>query len=315
MHRINLIKNQLSSTNTDSSSRIWVTKSIIPHNFDKVGTLKGKTLFITGASRGIGLAIALRAALDGANIAIAAKTVTEQKNLEGTIYTAAERIRKCGGNALPIQCDIRSEESVKNAVELTVKTFGGIDILINNASAINLSSTEELEVKRYDLMQGVNARGTFICSKLCLPYLKQAANPHILTISPNVNEITNKAWFKNHVGYSIAKFGMSLCTMGMAEEFHMKGYNIAVNSLWPKTVIATAATNNLLGGESLMNISRKPDIMSDAAYIILTSNSKKTTGQFFCDDEVLLSSGVEDLSIYNYDKNTPMKDLGFDFFV
>lgn len=317
MERINLIKNQLSSSNnnSDSLNRIWVTKSMTPHNFEKTGTLKGKTLFITGASRGIGLTIALRAARDGANIAIAAKTISEQKNLEGTIYSAAEKIRKCGGNALPIQCDIRSEESVKNAVELTVKTFGGIDILINNASAINLSNTEELDVKRYDLMQGVNARGTFVCSKHCLPYLKQAANPHILTISPDVQEITNKAWFKNHVGYSIAKFGMSLCTMGLAEEFKMKEYNVAVNSLWPKTAIATAATNNLLGGEVLLKISRKPEIMADAAYVILTSDSKKTSGNFFYDDEVMLSSGVEDLTVYNYDVTTPMKDLAQDLFI
>lgn len=318
MERINLIKNQLSSSNSsnsDSLSRIWVTKSMVPHNFEQTGTLKGKTLFITGASRGIGLAIALKAAKDGANIAIAAKTVTEQKNLEGTIYSAAEQIRKHGGNALPIQCDIRSEESVRKAVELTVKTFGGLDILVNNASAINLSSTEELEVKRYDLMQSVNARGTFVCSKVCLPYLKQAQNPHILTISPDVKEITNSFWFKNHVGYSIAKFGMSLCTMGMAEEFRMKEYNIGVNSLWPKTAIATAATNNLLGGDIMMKISRKPEIMADAAYIILTSNSKKTSGNFFYDDEVLLSNGVEDLRIYNYDKDTPMKDLAQDLFI
>jgi len=316
MERINLIKNQLSSSSSsDPLNRIWVTKSMVPHNFEQKGTLKGKTLFITGASRGIGLAIALRAARDGANIAIAAKTVTEQKKLEGTIYSAAEKIRKCGGNALPIQCDIRSEESVKKAVELTVKTFGGIDILINNASAINLSSTEELDVKRYDLMQGVNARGTFVCCKICLPYLKQAANPHILTISPDVKEITNNYWFKNHAGYSIAKFGMSLCTMGLAEEFRMKEYNVAVNSLWPKTTIATAATNNLLGGDVLLKISRKPEIMADAAYVILTSDSKKTTGNFFYDDEVLLSNGVEDLSEYNYDKNTPMKDLAQDFFI
>jgi len=313
MERLKLIKNQLSSG--DIGNRIWVTKSMDAHNFEQVGDLKGKTLFITGASRGIGLAIALRAAKDGANIAIVAKTVTQQKTLEGTIYTAAEQIKKIGGNALPIQCDIRNEESVKKAVELTVQTFGGIDILVNNASAINLSSTEELDIKRYDLMQNINARGTFVCSKLCLPYLKKSKNPHILTLSPDVKEITNSKWFKNHVGYSIAKFGMSLCTMGMAEEFKMKEYNVAVNSLWPKTTIATAATDNLLGGDVLLKISRKPEIMADAAYIILTSNSKKTTGNFFYDDEVLLSNGIEDLSVYNYDKNIPMNQLAQDLFI
>ncbi len=311
MDRIKLIKNQLSSSFGNS---IWVTKVMEPLTFESKGSLKGKTLFITGASRGIGLSIALKAAKDGANIAIAAKTITPQKNLEGTIYTAAEQIKKMGGNALPIQCDIRSEESVKKAVELTVQTFGGIDILVNNASAINLTSTEDLDIKRYDLMQNINARGTFICTKLCLPYLKKSQNPHVLTISPDVKEITSK-WFKNHVGYSIAKFGMSLCTMGMAEEFKMKEYNIAVNSLWPKTSIATAAANNLLGGDTLMKISRKPEIMADAAYIILTSESKKTTGNFFYDDEVLLSYGVEDLSIYNYDKNVPMNQLAQDLFI
>jgi NAD(P)-dependent dehydrogenase (short-subunit alcohol dehydrogenase family) len=318
MQRIKLIKNQLSSTPMEIGQKIWVTKPIDQLVFTKENSLKGKTIFITGASRGIGLAIALRAARDGANITIAAKTVTEQKTLEGTIYTAAEQIRKAGGNALPIQCDIRNEESVKKAVELTVEKFGGIDILINNASAINLSCTEELDMKRYDLMQNINARGTFLCSKYCLPYLKKSTNAHILTISPDIKEITKSQWFKDHVAYSTAKFGMSLCTLGMAEEFKQKGYNnIGVNCLWPKTVIATAAANNVLGGDSLMRVGRLPSIMADAAYVIITSKSSKTTGNYFYDDEVLLSSGLTsaDLLKYNYDKSVPQSDLAIDFFI
>ena len=316
MERINLIKNQLSSTPMETGQKMWVTKPMDQLVFSNNGSLKGKTIFITGASRGIGLAIALRAAKDGANITVAAKTVTEQKTLEGTIFTAAEAIKKAGGNALPVQCDIRSEESVKKAIELTVQTFGGIDILINNASAINLSCTEDLDMKRYDLMQNVNARGTFLCSKYCLPYLKKSSNAHILTISPDIKEITKSQWFKDHVAYSTAKFGMSLCTLGMAEEFKQKGYNnIGVNCLWPKTVIATAAANNLLGGDALMRVGRLPTIMADAAYVILTSKSSKTTGNYFYDDEVLLSSGVTDLNKYKYDKNVPQSDLAIDFFI
>lgn len=319
MQRINLIKNQLSSANSiERGQKIWVQKPIDQFIFTKESSLKGKTIFITGASRGIGLAIALRAARDGANITIAAKTVTEQKTLEGTIFTAAEAIKKAGGNALPVQCDIRSEESVKKAVELTVEKFGGIDILINNASAINLNCTEELDIKRYDLMQNVNARGTFLCSKYCLPYLKKSQNAHILTISPDIKEITKAEWFKDHVAYSTAKFGMSLCTLGMSQEFKQKGYNnIGVNCLWPKTVIATAATNNVLGGESLMRVGRVPEIMADAAYVIITSKASKTTGNYFYDDEVMLSSGLStaDLLRYNYDNKVPQSDLAIDFFI
>lgn len=310
MERLTLIRNQLESSKLRN---IWITKNCEAFEFEKKTDLKGKTLFITGASRGIGLAIALRAAQDGANIAIVAKTVLPQKNLPGTIYTAAEEIKKAGGKALPIQCDIREEESVKKAVELTVKTFGGIDILVNNASAINLSPTEELEMKRYDLMQSINTRGTFLCSKHCLPYLKKSINPHILMLSPPINQITQEKWFKDHVGYSIAKFGMSLCVLGMQGEF--KKYNVAVNALWPRTSIATAAVNNLLGGEALMKISRKPEIMADAAYVILTSNSEKTTGNFFIDDEVLASEGIVEFDKYNADKNSKIFDLGADFFV
>lgn len=317
MERINLIKNQLSSSTTpmETGQKMWVTKAMDQFIFSNNGTLKGKTIFITGASRGIGLAIALRAARDGANITVAAKTVTQQKTLEGTIFTAAAEIEKAGGKALPVQCDIRSDESVKKAVELTVEKFGGIDILVNNASAINLSDTEDLDMKRYDLMQNINARGTFLCSKYCLPHLKKSLNGHILTISPDIKEITKSKWFKDHVAYSTAKFGMSLCTLGMAEEFKQKGYNIGVNCLWPKTVISTAAANNVLGGDALMRVGRVPAVMADAAYIILTSNASKTNGNYFYDDEVLLSSGVTDLGKYNYDKNVPQTDLAIDFFI
>lgn len=319
MERLNLIRNQLSSSSgvsMETGNKIWVTKVMDSLIFSNNGNLKGKTLFISGASRGIGLAIGLRAAQDGANVTIAAKTVTQHSKLEGTIYTAAKEIEKAGGNALPVQCDIRSEESVKKAVELTVEKFGGIDILVNNASAINLSGTEELEMKKYDLMQGVNARGTFLCSKYCLPYLKKSKNAHILTISPDIKEITKIENFKDHLAYSTAKFGMSLCTFGMSEEFKQKGYdNIGVNCLWPKTTIATAATQNVLGGDTLVNASRKPQIMADAAYIILTSKSSKTNGNFFYDDEVLLSNGVTDLSIYNFSKNVSQNELTRDFFI
>jgi len=310
MERIKLIRNQLES---NKLRQVWVTKNIEAIEFIKKGNLKGKTLFITGASRGIGLAIALRAAKDGANIAIAAKTVTEQKTLPGTIYTAAEEIRKAGGNALPIQCDIRDVESLQKAVDLTVKTFGGIDILVNNASAINLSPSEELDIKKLDLMHNINFRGTFICSKFCLPHLKKSDNPHILMISPPLDQITKETWFKDHVGYSIAKFGMTLCVLGLAGEF--KKYNISVNTLWPRTSISTAAVKNLLGGDAVMKVSRKPEIMGDAAYAILTSDSSVSTGKYYIDDEVLVSDGVEDFSIYNSDQNSKITDLQPDFFV
>lgn len=310
MERIRLIRNQLES---GKLRNVWLTKNCEAFDFIKKGDLKGKTLFITGASRGIGLAIGLRAAKDGANVVIVAKTVTEQKTLSGTIFTAAEEVRKAGGNALPIQCDIRDEQSVQKAVELAVKTFGGIDILINNASAISLLPAEDLEMKKYDLMHQINIRGTYLCTKCCLPYLKKSENPHVLVLSPPLNQITEEKWFKDHVAYSIAKFGMTLCVLGMSAEF--KKYNIGVNALWPRTAIATAAVNNLLGGEAIMKISRTPEIMADSAYVILTSDSSKTTGNYFIDDEVLASEGVMDFSKYQADKTASIYDLQPDFFV
>lgn len=271
-------------------------------------SLKGKVLFITGASRGIGLAIALRAARDGAAIAIAAKTAEPHPKLPGTIFTAAAEIEKAGGRALPIQCDIRDEEQVKAAVARTVEAFGGIDICVNNASAISLTGTQATEIKRYDLMMGINTRGTFLVSKCCIPHLKKAANPHILMLSPPLD--MKPKWFGPHVAYTIAKFGMSLCVLGMAEE--LKGDGIAVNALWPRTSIATAAIANLLGGADVMRRSRKPEILGDAAYLILTSPSRSLTGQFLIDDTFLASRGVADFDQYRVD---PSVDLDPDFFV
>ena len=264
-----------------------------------MSSLEGKTIFISGASRGIGLAIVLRAARDGANVCMIAKTATPDPRLEGTIYTAAEEIEQAGGKALPVVGDIRNEESVADAVAQCVARFGGIDIAINNASAINVSGTEALEMKRYDLMQDINTRGTFVVSKLCVPWLKQASNPHVLTLSPPLN--MDPKWFAHHAAYTIAKYGMSMCTLGMAEEFRADG--IAFNALWPRTIIATAAIGNLLGGEAAMARSRKPEIMADAAYAILTQPSRECTGNFFIDDEVLADLAdppVTDLSVYRY---------------
>jgi citronellol/citronellal dehydrogenase len=263
-------------------------------------TLAGKTLFITGGSRGIGLAIALRAARDGANVAIAAKTAEAHPKLPGTIYTAAEAIEKAGGKALPLQVDIRDENAVEAAVAKTAETFGGLDICINNASAINLTGTLETAPKRFDLMMGVNTRGTFVTSRAAIPYLKKAANPHILTLSPPLN--LNPAWFAPHVAYTIAKYGMSLCVLGMAEEF--RGDGIAVNALWPRTVIATAALQMIPG----MNTDgcRKPEIMADAAWHILTGPSRALTGQFLIDDEVLAAAGVTDFSRYAQTPGHPL---------
>lgn len=271
-------------------------------------SLKGKTLFISGASRGIGLAIALRAARDGASVAIAAKTTAPHPKLEGTIFTAADAIEKAGGRALPLQCDIRDEEQVKAAVGKAAQVFGGIDICINNASAISLTPTEATEMKRYDLMQGINTRGTFLLAKTCLPHLRQAANPHILMISPPLD--MKVAWFAPHVAYSIAKFGMSLCVLGMAGEFRKDG--IAVNALWPRTTIATAAIANIVGGAALMRASRTPEIMADAAHIILTAPARELTGQFLIDDTLLAAHGVTDFDKYRVD---PGVDLESDFFV
>jgi citronellol/citronellal dehydrogenase len=260
--------------------------------------LKGKTLFITGASRGIGLAIGLRAAKEGANVVIAAKSDVPQPTLPGTIYTAAKEIEEAGGQALPVKCDIRSEEEVKQAVHKAVQRFGGIDILVNNASALFPKGTLETPMKRFDLMHAINARGTFMVSQACLPYLLESAergrNPHILTISPPLN--MHPKWFKNHTAYSMAKYGMSMCVLGMSAEFKDQG--VAVNALWPRTGIATAAIKNVLGGDDMMRLCRKPEIMGDAAYYILTSPARECTGNFFVDDKVLETVGIKDLSHY-----------------
>ena len=256
--------------------------------------LEGKTIFMSGGSRGVGLAIALRAARDGANVALIAKSAEPQPKLPGTIYTAAEKIRDAGGHALPIVGDIRDAEAVNDAVERAAEEFGGIDIVLNNASAINLSGTEELEIKRYDLMQNINVRGTFVVTKACLPHLKRAANPHVLTLSPPLN--LDPRWFRDHVGYTISKYNMSMLTLGWAEEFRENG--IAFNSLWPRTMIATAAVKNLLGGDEAMARSRTPEILADTAYAILTRPSRECTGNFFIDEDVLAEEGVTDLDRY-----------------
>lgn len=257
-------------------------------------SLAGKTLFITGASRGIGKAIALRAAQDGANIVIAAKSDKPHPTLQGTIYSAADEINACGGNALPIAVDIRFEDQVQTAVDKAVDVFGGIDILVNNASAISLTETLDTDLKRYDLMHQINARGTFLCSKLCIPYLKKAKNPHVLTLSPPLN--IEAKWFAPHVAYTMSKFGMSMCVLGMAEEFRKDG--IAFNALWPKTLINTAAVSYLLGKSKAAQITRKPEIVADAAYFIFAKNSRDCTGNFFVDEDVLKNEGITDLSKY-----------------
>jgi citronellol/citronellal dehydrogenase len=273
-----------------------------------VTTLKNKTLFITGASRGIGKAIALRAARDGANIVIAAKTTDPHPRLPGTIYSAAEEVEKAGGKALACIVDVRDEAQIAAAVKLGVEKFGGIDILVNNASAISLTGTLETPMKRYDLMHQINTRGTYACSQACIPVLTKAENPHILNLSPPLN--MEARWFAPHVAYTMAKFGMSMCVLGMAEELRPK--RIAVNALWPRTAIATAAVQNLLGGDEAMRGCRTVEIMADAAHIILTRKSTEQTGQFFIDDEVLGSAGVTDLSKY---ATVPGAPLVPDFFV
>ncbi len=270
--------------------------------------LAGKTLFITGASRGIGLAIGLRAARDGANVVIAAKTAEPHPKLPGTIHTAAAEIEKAGGRALPCVVDVRYEEQVLAAVDGAVTVFGGIDILVNNASAISLTGTLATPMKRFDLMHQINTRGTFLCSQACLPHLLKAKNPHILNLSPPLD--FQEKWFAPHVAYTMAKFGMSLCVLGMAGEFRSAG--VAVNALWPRTVIATAAVQNLLGGDATVRGSRSPDIMADAAHAILTRPSRECTGNFFVDDDVMRSAGVTDLSRYQM---VPGADLIPDFFV
>ena len=271
-------------------------------------SLKGKTLFISGASRGIGLAIAKRAAKDGANVVVAAKTAAPHKHLPGTIYTAAEEIEAAGGKALPLIVDIRSEELVSEAVEKAVDTFGGIDICINNASAISLTNTEATEMKRWDLMHQINARGTFLVSKTCIPHLKKAENPHVLMLSPPLD--MSPKWFAPHVAYTMAKYGMSLCVLGMAEEFRKDG--IAFNALWPRTAIATAAVEFALGGDEMVKGSRTTEILSDAAHILLNKPSKEFTGNFVIDDTLLYENGITDFESYRVD---PSRPLFPDFFV
>ena len=274
-------------------------------------SLQGKRIFVTGGSRGIGLAIALRAARDGASIAIAAKTAEPNPKLPGTIYTAAEEIKAAGGTALPIQCDLRDEAQIAAAVQQAADSMGGIDIVINNASAINLTRTEETPAKRFDLMFDVNVRGTFLTSQAAIPHLRESAengrNPHILTLSPPLS--MKAKWFKNHVAYTMAKYGMSMCVLGMAEEFKRDG--IAVNALWPRTAIDTAALQMIPGVDTAA--CRTPDILADSAYIILNRNSKECSGNFFVDDEVLASEGITDLDKYAVVPGT--KDFLLDFFL
>ena len=257
-------------------------------------SFNSKTVFITGASRGIGKAIALRLAKEGANIIVAAKSVEENPKLGGTIFSAAKEIEEAGSKALPVQCDIRFEDQVEKVVKESVDKFGGIDILINNASAISLTSTEQTEMKRFDLMYNINVRGTFIVTKACIPFLKRSSNPHILTLSPPLN--LQPKWFANHVAYTLTKYNMSMMTIGWAAEFRKD--KIAVNSLWPRTTIATAAVKNLLGGEALIKMSRTPEILADAAYYILKQPSAECTGNLFIDEEVLAKEGITDLEKY-----------------
>jgi len=274
--------------------------------------LKGRTLFITGASRGIGLAIALRAARDGANVTIAAKTEEPHPKLPGTIYSAAREIEAAGGKALPLPVDIRNDAQVADAVARTVKTFGGIDILINNASAISLTNTPETDMKRFDLMHQINTRGSYLCSKLCIPHLARSENPHILMLAPPLN-ITEQ-WFAPHVAYSLAKYGMSLCVLGLAGELRNRG--IAVNALWPRTVIGTAALQVAMDGQDAgtRRRVRRPEIVADAAHVILTKPSREFTGRFCVDDEVLRAAGTTDFTQYR-DASVREEDLLPDFFV
>lgn len=271
-------------------------------------TLKGKVLFITGSSRGIGKAIAMRAAQDGAKIGVIGKTDTPNPKLPGTVHSTVKEIQDVGGEAIPLICDIRFEDQVIEAVKKTVDAFGRINILINNASAINLTQTPDTPMKRFDLMMGINVRGTFLCSQQCLPYLEKAENPHILTLSPPIN--LDPRWFQNNTAYTISKYGMSMCVLGMAEEF--RKYGIAVNALWPRTVIATAAVQNLLGGDLTVKHSRKPEIVADAAYLILNEPAKTCTGNFFIDDEVLMKHGICNFEKYSMQ---PGSELYRDFFL
>jgi len=271
-------------------------------------TLQGKTLFITGASRGIGLAIALRAARDGANIAIAAKTTEPHPKLQGTIYSAAEEIEKAGGKALPLVVDVREETQVREAIEKTAAHFGTLDIVVNNASAISLTDSQATDMKRYDLMHQINARGTFMVSKFAVPFLAKAENPHILMLSPPLD--MKEKWFAASTAYTMAKFGMSMVVLGLAGELRRKG--IAVNALWPRTTIATAAVKNLLGGDALMQASRKPDILADAAHMIFCKPAKSFTGNFIIDDTFLYENGVREFDHYRVDPSVALME---DFFV
>jgi citronellol/citronellal dehydrogenase len=272
------------------------------------GSLRDKTLFITGASRGIGLAIAKRAAQDGARIAIAAKSVAENPKIPGTIFSAAAEIEAAGGKALALPCDIRFDDQVEAAFAKTAETFGGVDILINNASAIDLRGIASLEMKRFDLMHQINARGTYLCAKYALPHLRKAENPHILTLSPPLD--MNPKWFAPNLAYTMAKYGMSLVTLGLARDLSRDG--VAVNSLWPETAIATAAVANLLGGDEVIRHARKPDIVADAAHAILTRPARACTGNFFIDVRVLAEEGVSDFTPYSVD---PSQEAVLDFFL
>jgi len=272
-------------------------------------TLAGKTILVSGGSRGIGLAIAVRAARDGANIVLLAKTATPHPKLEGTIYTAAEQVAAAGGRAVPVVGDLRADEDVERAVREAAAAFGGIDAVVNNASAIDLSPTAKITMKRYDLLQDINARGTFALTRAALPYLEAAANPHILTLSPPLN--LNPGWVGAHLAYTLSKYGMSLCTLGFADEFADQG--IAANSLWPRTTIGTAAIRNLLGGEAAVRKARTPDIMADAAHAVLTRDSRTCTGNFYTDEDVLREEGVTDFSGYRLGDRE--EDLDLDFFL
>lgn len=271
-------------------------------------SFQNKTVLITGASRGIGKAIGLRLAREGANVVIASKSVEENPKLGGTIFTAAAEMEAAGGKALAVQCDIRFEDQVQIVVDKAIATFGGIDILINNASAISLTNTEQTEPKRFDLMYDINVRGTFFVSKACIPFLKKATNPHIINLSPPIN--MDMKWFSNHLAYTMSKYNMTMIALGLATE--LKKFNIAANTLWPKTTIATAAVQNLLGGQMLMNMSRTPEIMADAAYYILTKASTQCTGNTFIDEEVLAAEGIVDLAKYSV---VPGAQLYTDLFV
>jgi citronellol/citronellal dehydrogenase len=272
-------------------------------------TLAGQTILMSGGSRGIGLAIALRAAADGANVVLLAKTAEPHPKLEGTVYTAAERLKAAGGHAVPVVGDLRADDDIERAVAAAVSAFGGIDIVVNNASALDLSPTSAISMKRYDLLQDINTRGTFALTRAALPHLEKAANPHVLTLSPPIN--MEPRWFGHNLAYTLSKYGMSMCTIGFSDEF--AGQGIAANSLWPRTTISTAAVRNLLGGDAAAGKARTTQIMADAAHVILTSDSRACTGNFFIDEDVLRASGVTDLSGYRLGGRE--EDLDLDFFL